>query len=69
MVRKQKYSTPGNPEIRKYSIQSQVPDKPNSALLALRVDPKLLADIKSIDDWQSKVREKLNELIEDETAW
>ncbi|NEP87028.1 MAG: hypothetical protein F6K18_09370 [Okeania sp. SIO2C2] len=35
-------------------------------MLAIKVDENLLANLKSMDDWQDKVREKLNQLVEEQ---
>ncbi|MEB3342591.1 hypothetical protein [Okeania sp.] len=56
----------GNPGISKYAFQAKNPEKPNKALLALRIDSNDLATIKNIPNWQDKVRAKLEELLQEE---
>ncbi|NER05308.1 MAG: hypothetical protein F6K17_23285 [Okeania sp. SIO3C4] len=58
----------GNPELSKYAFKPKNPHKSNKALLALRIDSNDLAIIKTIPNWQDKVRAKLDELLQEENA-
>ncbi len=58
----------GNPELCKYAFQPKNPEKPNKALLALRIDSDDLAIIKNLPNWQDKVRAKLEELLQEEAG-
>lgn len=51
-----------------YHIQPAVPGKSKNKLLAIKVDENLLANLKSMDGWQDKVRAKLEELLQQEQA-
>ncbi|MDY7008009.1 MAG: hypothetical protein SWX82_29770 [Cyanobacteriota bacterium] len=66
MAKKKKYPTPGNPEIEKYRIQAKVPGRPNDGHLTLRMPSDTLSRIKTLPNWQDKVRAKLEELLQEE---
>ena len=68
MAKSKKYKTPGNPNWSDYHIQPAVPGKSKNKLLAIKVDENLLANLKSMDGWQDKVRAKLEELLQEEQA-
>ncbi|MGB3508627.1 MAG: hypothetical protein WBA93_05185 [Microcoleaceae cyanobacterium] len=56
----------GNPELHKYAFPAKNPEKPNKALLALRIDAADCASIKALPAWQDKLREKITELLQKE---
>lgn len=56
----------GNPDFgKKIGFKAPEGQEPNSAQLFLRVKPSLLNKVKSLDNWQDVVREKLEELVKD----
>ena len=65
MNKTKKYTTPGNPEIRKYKIKEKIPGSPNDGHLTLRMPANILSEIKTLPNWQDKVRAKLNELLQE----
>lgn len=58
----------GNPDLMKYKWEPEVPGKPKKNNLTVRVDDDMFGGVRSLPNWQDKVRAKLEELLQEEGA-
>ncbi|MDJ0554369.1 MAG: hypothetical protein QNJ68_08020 [Microcoleaceae cyanobacterium MO_207.B10] len=55
----------GNPDLDAYKWEPKVPGKPKSNNLTVRVDDDMFK-VRSIPNWQDKVRAKIDELLQEQ---
>ncbi len=59
----------GNPDIAKYGFKQQYDwDEPCSAKMSLRMPPTLYEELKTVPEWQEKVRQAIASIVEAEKA-
>ena len=59
----------GNPDIVKYGFKQQYDwDEPCSAKMTLRMPPTLYQELKTVPEWQEKVRRAIASIVEAEKA-
>ncbi len=59
----------GNPDIVKYSFKQKYEwDEPCTAKMALRMPPTLYEELKTVPEWQEKVRQAIAKIVEAEKA-
>ena len=56
----------GNPDIIAWRYKAAVPGKPKNNNLTVKVDDETLAQVKSLPNWSDKVRQKIDELLQEQ---
>lgn len=56
----------GNPDIIAWRYKAAVPGKPKNNNLTVKVDDEMLAQVKSLPNWQELVRGKIRELLQEQ---
>ena len=56
----------GNPDIIAWRYKAAVPGKPKNKNLTVKVDDETLAQVKSLPNWSDRVRQKIEELLQEQ---